>query len=168
MYADHATIHRALGLAGAPVPQGGTEAASGEAFRQYVFSQLVSGVPDRVLHCVEDAQRTFGPTTEYFPNLFQKLTGRANSQGEAALPAPERLGSSSTRTPGYPDRSTGSHSGAAAGYDTTRAVQISVDIQLTYCVSLFVFFFLSLCVAEVLLVCYSIHLTLFFCVLLCV
>ena len=77
MYADHATIHRALGLAGAPVPQGGTEAASGEAFRQYVFSQLVLGVPDRVLHCVEDAQRTFGPTTEYFPNLFQKLPGRA-------------------------------------------------------------------------------------------
>ena len=77
MYADNATIHRALGLAGAPVPQGGTEAESGEAFQQYVFSQLVSAVPDRVLHCVEDVQRTFGPTTEYFPNLFQKLPGRA-------------------------------------------------------------------------------------------
>ena len=77
VYTDNVTIHRALGLAGTPVPQGGTEAESGEAFQQYVFSQLVSAVPDRVLHCVEDAQRTFGPTTEYFPNLFQKLPRRA-------------------------------------------------------------------------------------------
>ena len=45
--------------------------------RCFVFNQLVSVVPDKLLHCVEDAHRTVGPTTHYFPNLFQRFPGRA-------------------------------------------------------------------------------------------
>ena len=67
LYQDNKTIHRALGLGGAPVA---TPAASGEG---YVFGKLVAGVPDQLIHCVEDAQRTVSHTTQYFPNIFQRL-----------------------------------------------------------------------------------------------
>ena len=53
--------------------QAATPAASGEAFQRYVFSKLVAGVPDQLIHCVEDAQRTVGHTTQYIPNIFQRL-----------------------------------------------------------------------------------------------
>ena len=32
----------------------------------HVYSHLVSGVPDRLINCVEDAQQTVGTSVEYF------------------------------------------------------------------------------------------------------
>ena len=55
LYKDSAIIHHALGLQGAPVLQGPNPQATGEAFKAYVYNQLVSGVPDKLVNCVEDA-----------------------------------------------------------------------------------------------------------------
>ena len=48
----------------------------GSSFRA-VYQQLVAGVPDRLLHCVEDGQRSGGSTVEYFPNIFYRLSRKA-------------------------------------------------------------------------------------------
>ena len=72
IYKDDEAIHRALGLGGGPILQGPNPAASGEDFRKYVYTQLVGGVPDKLMHCVEDARATTGPVTELFPNIFQE------------------------------------------------------------------------------------------------
>ena len=66
VYKHTELIHRALGLPGSPVPQGPTPQASSDTFHSYVYGQLVSGVPDRGVNCVEDAQSTVGTTVEYF------------------------------------------------------------------------------------------------------
>ena len=80
--------------------QAATPAASGEAFQRYVFGELVAGVLDQIINCVEDAQRTVGHTTQYFPNIFQRLPSIAfgnliirlkqlfSSQDPWALPGP--------------------------------------------------------------------------------
>ena len=73
LYKDSAIIHHALGLQGAPVLQCPNPQASGEA---YVYKQLVSGVPDKLVNCVEDAHNTSGPLVEYFPGLFHRLPGK--------------------------------------------------------------------------------------------
>ena len=67
VYKHTELIHRALGLPGSPVPQGPMPQASG---------QLVSGVPDRGVNCVEDAQSTVGTTVEYFHYMFHRLSER--------------------------------------------------------------------------------------------
>ena len=54
VYKHTEVIHSALGLSGSPVPQGPTPQASSDAFQSYVYGQLVSGVPDRGMNCVED------------------------------------------------------------------------------------------------------------------
>ena len=61
LYKDSGIIHHALGLQGAPVLQGPNRQASGEVFQAYVYNQLVSGVPDKLVNCVEDAHNTSGP-----------------------------------------------------------------------------------------------------------
>ena len=76
VYKHTELIHRALGLPGSPVPQGPTPQASSDAFQSYVYGQLVSGVPDRGVNCVEDAQSTVGTTVEYFHYLFHRLSER--------------------------------------------------------------------------------------------
>ena len=76
LYKDSAIIHHALELQGAPVLQGPNPQASGEAFKAYVYNQLVSGVPDKLVNCVEDAHNTSGPLVEYFPCLFHRLPGK--------------------------------------------------------------------------------------------
>ena len=63
VYQDDVIKHQALGLVGGPVPQGPTPAASGEDFHKNVYAQLVAGVPDKELHCVEDARATAGSVT---------------------------------------------------------------------------------------------------------
>ena len=64
-------------MAGAPIPKGATPEASGELFQMFVFTQLVAGVPDKHLNCVEDAVRMVGPTIQYFPNIFPRLPKKA-------------------------------------------------------------------------------------------
>ena len=66
-------IHRALGLPGSPVPQAQTPPQSSDS---YVYGQLVSGVPDKLVNCVEDAQSTMGTSVEYFPYVFHRLPER--------------------------------------------------------------------------------------------
>ena len=68
--------------------QGPNHAASGEDFRKYVYTQLVGGVPDTLMHCVEDARATTGPVTEFFPNIFQRLPRKAYNK--ATLPTARR------------------------------------------------------------------------------
>ena len=77
LYKDDEAIHRALRLGAGPILQGPNPAASGEDFRKYVYTQLVGGVPDKLMHCVEDARATTGPVTEFFPNIFQRLPRNA-------------------------------------------------------------------------------------------
>ena len=44
-----------------------------DAFQSYVYGQLVSGVPDKLVNCVEDAQRSVGTSVEY---IFHRLPER--------------------------------------------------------------------------------------------
>ena len=76
VYEDDSAIHRALGLAGAPISQGATPESSGKALRMFVFNQLIAGVPDKLVNCIEDAVRTVGPSTQYFPNALHRLPKR--------------------------------------------------------------------------------------------
>ena len=58
------------------MPQSQTPQASSDSFQSYVYGQLVSGVPDKLVNCVEDAQSTVGTSVEYFHNIFHRLPER--------------------------------------------------------------------------------------------
>ena len=74
VYKHAEVIHRALGLPGSPVPQAQTPPHSSDSFQSYVYGQLVSGVPDKLVNCVEDAQSTIGTSVEYFPYRLSERT----------------------------------------------------------------------------------------------
>ena len=107
LYKDDEAIHRALGLGGGPILQGPNPAASGEDFRRYVYTQLVGGVPDKLMHCVEDARATTGPVTEFFPNIFQRLPRNAYINlvtNKTTLPLGRPMGRGFAWLIGHPSR----------------------------------------------------------------
>ena len=106
LYKDDEAIHRALGMGGGPILQGPNPAASGEDVRRYVYTQLVGGVPDKLMHCVEDARATTGPVTEFlhFPTPTKKCLHKFGHTNKTTLPLGRPMGPGFAWLIGHPSR----------------------------------------------------------------